>query len=202
MSCYYWVYAEAFVNGTWVCIDPLVKRIKNNDYCLVPTFFSGSRSYFEETFDELKRIGSSIKATELSPELAEELSAFNDDENESMQKFSFKLYSIPYHSLTEAAKPDRFMHHGWVSKDDIALYELGEIEELWPLSLEDVERINDDAKACLLKGYEYREWDNPYDYLYNFKHIKERVDMRIQDFMDCNYAFEQPEVRLITHSDW
>lgn len=246
MSTYYSFYSEAFIDGKWISIDPLIFTMYKGDYCLAETFASGSRSYFSDAWDELKQLSSPISVNELSDGLKKHLlygtylkpskipsdlikpvkdslkaSGMSDedikkrfkyyevipvydlmsDEDRSKtlafatEQFSLSLRTVAFSDIVHQIDGKSYDMCGWVSKIALA-----EDEELYPLSLEELAPFaNGDPETVklLLSAYEYREWDDPYGWLSNFKDLKAAADNRISDFMQANYLCKRPEVRLI-----
>ena len=71
MSVSYYLYTEIKVNNKWYCINNKFKNMDKGNYELSTTYYSGSRSYFGETYYKLESIGNKIKKNELSDDLKE-----------------------------------------------------------------------------------------------------------------------------------
>ena len=66
MSTSYSIFTEGLNRGHWVCLNSYL--LSGTQYVLTETYHNESRTYFSTAFDKLCEIGTSTKASELSPQ--------------------------------------------------------------------------------------------------------------------------------------
>ena len=57
MSTSYYMYTEVNIDGKWTCINNRIIDVERNEELMSETYYSGSRSYFGETADKIRDIG-------------------------------------------------------------------------------------------------------------------------------------------------
>lgn len=196
----YVIYTEANIDGKWRCIDGFYYHKPYGEIeeklCLMATYINGSRSYFGETYDELRHIGRSTPFTDLSPEIQEHEKGAKYSEsffgNDSDDKKIASYITVPLKDFLDHT-PKGFQYHGIYHKNTIAMYENGEIEDLWQDEEIDYSNLSKKEKKC----YDYKEWDDPCGWQYNFKKLKERIIHTINKY-ECNeWCIDSPEYRIV-----
>ena len=136
MGTYYSIYAEARVGKKWYNISPL---IKDSDGSIKAYPIIDGKSFLSETYDKLKDdLYMCGRPADLSPELRE---IFDEDDDESYgcfaetykQHYDNSMFLVNYgKSVKSRVKKDRpFRYQGYVFKNSIAAYEIGEQEEIF-----------------------------------------------------------------------
>lgn len=216
MSTYYIMHTEAKVGDKWHLIDPMVLKIgkEKNEYVRIETMWR--QSTFRQAFEKIEEIGEVVDYKDLSEELKAKLNREIEEDGDVDSYFQIRYISVPLHRIAELS--NGFTHYGMVKKSHIQAFEDGEMEELWPLDLGDLEGYidipedddkaekteQDFAKLVLSQnleklGYVYHEWDDAYDWKYNFKLLKERCYANLNNFMEANYLWGEPDVRVIAY---
>lgn len=194
----YIVYTEALLDDKWRCIDgyymhkPYGKD--KEELRLFSTYENGSRSYFGETYTELEHIGKRALFTELSQEIQEcykELKYVSNWCGEDTDEIS-TVVVVPYKTF-DGHVPKGYSRHAIIHKDLIAAFESGDREEIWQDDEIDFNKLSDIEKQC----YQYYEWDDPYGWEYNFKHLKKYVDHTINKYCNNEWLLDDPEIRLV-----
>lgn len=206
MSSYYYVYTEVKTPEGWKCVNQYLPKKDEKSgkerWVLIPTYESGSRSYFGNTYDELRYIGvgkpdnlsEAIALEHPEPERREEPSVLLDSYYEN------RVFAVPYKTFSnKTPKANQYQHCGFYHKDVIFSYETGEREDLFEAEV-NTEEYNKLPQEIRDKCYRYYEWDNNWDWPYHFKIIKERSDLLIGQWMDFhNIWMEEYEARLIVY---
>ena len=155
---------------------------------IAETYWSGSRTYFSRTYDKLRDIGSSIKSSELSPEVLNKEDWLSDDEYDY-------IVAVALHDLHKAIpKTSRHQCCGYVHKSQLWDYEVenGEIDDY--LSAEEYNELSDAEK----KEYEFYEWDDPMDWYIHLKDIVEVVNFQVSEYMRVNHMWNEPtDIRIV-----
>ena len=188
MSTSYFVYTEIKHNGKWICLNNKIKNIKDEKEKLSVTYYSGSRSYFGETYNKLEAMGDKISKKELSDELRE---MYGDEKDE----FEDYPVVVDFEKMKKCI-PERNLYerHGYVHKNMVANYLLKEQEDIceW-LDLEEYNNLSDADK----KFYEYFEWNDEQGWFKYFKKIIEHVNWQLYEWQDVNLLEEVDKVRLV-----
>ena len=202
MGTDYFFYTEAKIDNTWYGIDPRILRLQNREepltYKINYTYWNGSRSYFGETYDKLKDISKPIRLEDTSTEFRiDHLLGWRGDDKDAIPYYDNMLRVMNFSQLM-SLNSNKKMHdyHGLYRKDSIALFEAGEIEDLYDdISPEDYSALDDEAK----KVYQYYEWDDPMGWRRHIPILVERVSERVREFEDMNYLICD-DIRIIMYA--
>ncbi len=188
MSTSYYIYTEIKYNGKWICLNNKIKKVKGEKEEMAVTYYSGSRSYFGETYNKLEAMGDKISKKELSNELRE---MYGNEKDE----FEDYPVVVDFEKMKKCIpKRDLYEHHGYVYKDMVASYLLKEQEDIYEwLDLEEYNKLSDDDK----KFYEYFEWNDEQGWFKYFKKIIEHVNWQLYEWQDVNHLEEVDKVRLV-----
>ena len=188
MSTNYIIYTEVKHKDKWYCINNKIINVKENKAQLSTTYWSGSRSYFGETYNKLESIGKSINKKELSYEL-KEIHGEETDANEILP------IAVDYEKMKNCVPADKFFeNYGYVNKNIIARYKLGDIDDIYDwIDIYEYEKLDSKEKQM----YEYFEWDNSEGWLVYFKEIIEHVKWQIMEWEDINIGNDIDKIRLI-----
>jgi len=178
MSEYHYVYAEAYADGEWKCIDPYVKDFEGK-YRLVPLYWT--QSTFRDALRVSRIEGKELLINELSEEIKEELRYCKED--------SIEIIAIDTATLYRLGDKNNFSHHGWIDEDVICNFENGLLEEIY---IDEEER-----EYSSNKSYKLYEWDNYTDYTYHFKLIRNAYDILYGMWEDENYMHNIITTRII-----
>ena len=194
----YLIYTEMKIDGKWRCIDGYryYKPYSKNEeklalYC---TYINGSRSYFGDTYDKLREIGSMTKFSDLSQEIQNEHPGLKYESNFYGEdtKNEACYVTVNLNTFYDMVPPG-FQCHGVIHKDVLELYKTGEIDELYQDEDLDFNNMTDIEKQC----YEYFEWDNKYSWFYYFKKLKDIVTNTVNKYYNNEFEFETNETRLV-----
>lgn len=191
MSTVYELYTEVRINEKWYCINSFIKNYENDAYEMVKTYCNCSRTYFEKAYYELCHIGRKGEYQQLSEGLQKELEEFKDDD--------LHITIVPYSKLKSCIPKDNIKEfHGYVSKDDIAQYELGELDDIYePIDIEEINKMTPEEKQL----YQYYEWNDTTGWYQKFITIRDRVKMQLSDWDDVNGWKDYEDVRLVMFID-
>lgn len=190
MSADYFLYTEVKLNDKWVCINgliPVFSKDKKMERKLAPTYWSGSRSSFHNTYDKLLELGSYIKKSKLSDTLQEELKDYDEDNS--------CIIATNFNRIKSHIKDGEKENHGLIHKDMIFEYENGEIDDLYTeITHKEYEKLSVEEQ----KMYQYYEWNDSMGWYTYFVDLKERIKWQLYEFYDMNYVYDSLEVRIIT----
>ena len=202
MSASYYLFLEAKLKGKWISLNPFFKE--ESKYLLSPLFVSGSRTYFQSTFDELRYLSISHKdslpvSQEVKEWLYEEGICGEDKKEQYVNEALASALIIPYSQLVKKVmtKTERFDHTALIHKEDFNAMENGEEEEPddYITDLEWYKELPKQAQDL----YVLHSWDDVDGWRSHFKKIVKRVDFVISQYCNCFYAeasdFE--EIRII-----
>ena len=201
MSSTYLLYTEAKVDGVWRCIDGFIPYVpygkKEEKNTLMTLYESGSRSYFGDTYTELRSIGESVLFSELSQEIQEEHPGLKYEDNfwhpdRSEDDKVEAFYTVVPMNVFINHVPEGHEYHGVYHKDAIAAFESGEVEYLWENEDVDLKSLTDEEAKC----YMYYEWDSPMGWYRYFKYIKEVLYYTINKY-EFNTFNDVREVRIV-----
>ena len=182
MSVDYFVYSEIQIDGKWHCIDYFTTNLKKNEHVIAPTMWSGSRSYFQRTFEKLKEIGGTWNSENISEDVKRLM--FEDGE---LPEF-VEAVSVPFESILKAAmskfKGDSF---GFVLKSDVYRYETEGDDIVDVLDAAEYEALSTEAK----KAYMYYGCD-PFEWVGNFRTIISAVNARYRSWQWENTFIDLP----------
>lgn len=205
MGTDYFIYTEAKIGDKWIGIDPILPHYDSNTTTSKPeyymTYWNGSRSYFREACDKLELLGRKGRFSECSEEVkAKYPHSLEAEQNENDDGFSASYYPIfiDYNQLRRYVDFDKYDHHGMIHKDKLFEYEHGDASELWAVEHEELAGLNPQE----LEAYKYHEWDDDMGWNKYFKTICQKVQSRIDDFLDINYMFDDIDVRLVLVQCW
>ena len=199
MSNSYFLYTEVKTDKGWECVDPYLP--KDGKWILTETFESGSRTYFGETFDELRHLGTTnpqdlseaVLAVHPMPKEDKEDAIFHESEYLKQNRVAIPLTVIQ----NKLPKNNQKQHSGFYHKDRIYEFENGEREDLFECDIEpeDYAKLPQEMKDKL---YVYYEWDEPWGWPMHFRTIVEEADRRIYVWKNINQRwFDELEARII-----
>ena len=189
MGADYYLYTEVKrTDGRWHALNGMYYNESTGHYELAETYHSGSRTYFSQTYNKLREIGSLIKAGDLSKEVLNKELWLDVNDNDY-------IISVSVNTINQTI-PQTSRHQccGYVHKSHIWDFEIDgdEIEDY--LTTEEYCSLSNEEK----REYEFYEWDDPMGWYLTLKEIKEIIKFQIDEYMRVNYALnEPPEVRLI-----
>lgn len=196
MSTNYFLYLEAKLEDGWHCIDGYYNH---KDYsgkerlALSMMYENGSYSYFGDTYDQLRYIGTQIKFSDLSPELQEE---YKDCKYKTLcpntEQTETYYTTVPI-DVFQSNIPKGFQHHSVVHKDQLAAYKCGDIEDLWQEDDLDLSKLSPLEQKC----YEYVEWDDKQSWQYWFKKLDQIISFEIAKYLRMNWKDEGAEFRMV-----
>lgn len=188
MATYYYLYTEIKVDGKWYCINNKLKNIDKEKYGLSTTYWSGSYSYFGETYDKLEAIGKSINKIELSDELKEKYGT------EKEQYETFPL-TVDWEYIKGCIPSEKlYEYHGYVHKNTVASYRLGEQDDIYDcIDIDEYKKLSFEEQ----KLYKYFEWDDSQGWFKYFKEIIEHVSWQLYEWKDVNMFKTIDDVRII-----
>ena len=188
MSTNYFLYTEIKINNKWDCINNKIKDIDKEKYGLATTYYSGSYSYFKETYDKLETIGNPIDKNELSDELKEKYGT------EKLQYETLPL-SVRWEDIKACIPSEKINeYHGYVNKNIISSYLIGEQEDIYDyISIDEYKKLSFEEQLL----YDYFEWDDSQGWFKYFKEIIEHVKWQIYEWKDVNFLKEIKGVRII-----
>lgn len=195
----YLVYTEIKRDNKWQCIDPYLPKTdkdtgKITEMRLLTTYENGSRSYFSSTYDKVQELGT-MRPNDLSDVLQKLFPRHHEEDSTWQRYYDESCYVVPLQTLISALPPkDKYQYHGVYHKDAIYAFEHGEIDELYDsIDPEEYKELPEEMRKC----YQYYEWNDSMDWPYHFRLIIDRANIRIHDWKEFTYEFEEPEVRLV-----
>lgn len=194
MGADYTLYTEVKrKDGNWHAMNGMYYSEKEEQYVLSETYWNGSRTYFNNTYNKIKEIGKSIKASELSEDVLKKEDWVKEDTDAP-------IISVSWKELQKAIpKTNRKELSGFVAKRNIWAYENDNDEICEYLSGEMYRALSEEEK----KEYEFYEWDDRYGWYSNLKYIAEKVTCQISDYMTVNNMWEEPEdIRIVCVVSW
>lgn len=205
MSTSYYVYVEAKVGNKWISIDPYIPQLidkrkdykephqYNGDYELkhAETYWNGSRSYFGQTYDKLRDIGTTIAFADLSDDVKKEWKGSVEDEAKDDDGWQwYKPIQVDYKTFLKYVHPKQFDSHGMVHKDIIFQYENDELEDMYAIDHEEYVALTPEEKA----SYTYHEWDDAMGWNTHFKILAECIGQRVSDFKALNWLHDDCDI--------
>lgn len=199
MSNSYYVYTEVKTDKGWECVDPYLP--KDGKWILTETYQSCSRSYFGETFDTLRELGT-VDPQDLSEAVLKDHPAPSKEEEDSIFDESNYLrnnrLAVPLQAIRRKLPDNNQKQHcGFYHKDRIFEFENGEREDLFECEVkpEDYAKFPPEIKNGL---YVYYEWDEPWDWPVHFREILDEADRRISVWKELHHLwFEEVEARIV-----
>lgn len=190
MSASYYIYTEMLINGKWESVCPYAKNIKRDKLSMIETYYSGSRSYFNETFEKLREIGINADKNTVSEEIS---SRHSESWNNDNYPYVFVVDYDVFKKYTP--KNNEKEMHGYVSKNDVFNYEKGELDEIWNyLNINEYRELTPEEKEY----YRYYEWNSFSGWYYFFGKIKKSADKQVEDFCDINCIWDTcSQTRLV-----
>lgn len=195
----YLVYTEIKRGDKWQCIDPYLPKInrKTNqpEMCLLTTYENGSRTCFSNTYDKVRELGS-MCPNDLSDTLQELFPRHHEDDPSWQRYYDEACYTVPLQALKDALPPEGiYQYHGVYHKDMIYAFERGETDELYEsITPEEYQALPEEMRKC----YQYYEWNSAWDWPRYFRMIIERANIRIHDWRECNFEYDDNlEIRLV-----
>jgi len=184
MSTSYYIYTEVEVDGKWICINNKLKNVEKGSDITCETYYSGSRSYFQETAYKIEEIGYFIQHKDLS-EGVKKLFKYSEEHKGYWRAFSFSpkdMYAcFPKNSSLKE-------HCGYVHKDTIFNCEAGEIDDIYEwFSADEYLAFPEEKKKC----YEYYEWNSEDGWYKHFKEILEHFYWQRYEWNSANYCSEK-----------
>lgn len=192
MSTYYTLYLEAKINGEWKCLNHEIPYLDDKKHesptYLAETYWSGSRSYFQNTADKLLELGYRGSYEELS-EVLRARYKYNDD---NMRFFHCVITPL---DIMRSIMPKGFLkeYHGIVHKNTIFAYETGDIEDIYDyISSEEYVKLTCEEKRL----YQYYEWNSSDGWYGNFVDILAHAHWQLYEWNLFN-EIEIGEARIV-----
>lgn len=213
LSTYYYLYAEANVNGKWMSLNPVMQAVDGS-------FKSSEILYF--THSSMAEVYYALEREMVSRGLPEDCSAglmqhfhnldevTKDDwgaERTWRDVYINDVFVVNYErAIKQKVKKDRpFKYMYYVVRENMAAFQCGEINaiEHWLTHEEYLELDKEERQE-----YVYFEWNNWWDEYQVFCEIAKRVDTQIaflEDMVDrlgvkgCYNGISPGQVRLIVH---
>ena len=197
----YLVYTEIRRGNKWQCIDPYLPKIDKqtgeSKMHLLTTYENGSRTAFGSTFDKIRELGR-ICPDDLSETLQKEFPRKHMDDPMWQSYYDEGCVVISLRALKDALpKGEDHQYHGVYHKDAIYAFEHGEINDLFEAKLDPEEWK--DMPEIMRQCYQYYEWDDDWDWPKYFKTLIKYAGIRIADWMNLEYEYEEPETRLVVY---
>ena len=188
MSTNYYLYTEINVDGKWYCINNKIKEMGKEKYDLATTYWSGSYSYFKETYDKLKSVGKPIDKIELSDELKEKYGV-------EKGRYECLPLAVNWEDIKACIPSGKINEcHGYVYKNDVSSYLLGEQDDIYGyIDIEKYKKLSFEEKML----YDYFEWDDSQGWFKYFKMIIEHVRWQLFEWKDVNLFNEIDKIRII-----
>lgn len=188
MATYYYLYTEIKVDGKWYCINNKLKNMDKEKYGLSTTYWSGSYSYFKETYDKLEDIGKPIDKTELSDELKERYGT-------EKEQYETLPLAVDWKDIKACIPSEKlYEYHGYVYKDTVSSYRLGEQDDIYDyIDIEEYKKLSFEEQML----YEYFEWDDSQGWFKYFKDIIEHVSWQLYEWKDVNMLKTIDNIRII-----
>lgn len=200
----YFLFTEVKKDDRWQCINAYHKV--GDKLKLAMTLESGSRSSFSECWNKLREQSENIMSFHTgffsdSKEDAGKNAALLAKSNLSDTLVEYFCKSVPMELLivsessVRSVMPQGFRHEhrGYYRKDDVFLFESGEIDELYtPDELEGVA-----AKDIDMNVYQFYEWDSPWGWYRYFKDILEHIRWQKKTWSDVQYLDTEMETRIV-----
>ena len=188
MSTNYYLYTEIKVDSKWYCINNKIKNMEKGKYGLSTTYWSGSYSYFKETYDKLETIGKRIDKSELSNELKESYGI-------EKEQYETLPLAVDWEEIKDCIPSEKLHeYHGYVRKDTVASYRLGEQDDIYNyINIEEYKKLSFEEQRL----YEYFEWDDSQGWFQYFKAIIEHVKWQLFEWRDVNILKEIENIRII-----
>ena len=188
MSINYFLYTEIKINNKWYCVNNKIKNIDKERNELATTYYSGSSSYFRETYNKLESIGKSIDKNKLSDELKEKYGT-------EISEYETLPLAVDWNDIRECVPSERIYEcHGYVHKNIISSYLIGEQKDIYYyISIEEYKKLGFEEQLL----YEYFEWDDSQGWFKYFKIIIEHVKWQLFEWKDVNFLKEIDGVRII-----
>ena len=199
MSTYYNIHTEVRADGVWHCVDPLILHLKTDrreqQYELVPTCENGSRSYFGQAADKLESLADRFCFDDLSEELKAYFMKWQLPPEKIPNAVSGCAYNIPVDKIRAVVQSVKGKtRHGLAHKDSVIAFESGEADDVYNLiDPEDYSKLDEEAK----KVYQYYEWDDPMEWVYQFRRLMKCIDWNLAAFEDINFSKKITDARII-----
>ena len=195
MSTYYDFYLDGIVKGKRISLVPLTYNIEKNKYGL-SAFYYG-QSILGETYDKILEIGGRVPFDSLPDDLKRRCKRFDDDDESRQDMPEYlrdSLVGCKLEDMRRIVPKDRMELHGYVLKDSISAYTMGETDFIEPVNIEEYNNMSPEEKRL----YEYFEWDDNYGFVKYFKELIVLSDAMIELFESANYySAELSDARVI-----
>lgn len=195
MSTYYDIHTEIRIGDEWICIDPFVYNPRSKEFQQRSTFWSGSRSCFDDAYKTLEKHGARIQVEECSEYVAKR-NEFRLKYKDDPYASSFAdLLSVPYETLCDLLK-DKPEHTscGYVDKSLLRSHQIDDTE-IWEwLSVDEFRELSPEEQ----QGYEWYEWDDEMHWLTQLRHVHDKVSRQLNEYRSENCLYEdQITCRLV-----
>ena len=202
MSTEYVMYTEVMVDGKWICVCPKIMDLEHQKELLIPTWESGSYSYFGETYYKLSELGRIVLYDDLSDELKEVFHSIYHRDINGVETYVMDAYqNFPIQcnvSFIDGILPkeNEYECHAYVHKDILFELEHGDLDDI-PISISPEEYNELDVEGR--QAYQYHEWDDPMNWVWHFKRIAPRIHQQITDWQSINYGKQVQGARVVVH---
>jgi len=186
MSTYYYIFAEAQVDGKWMNLNPILYAHNGEYKSSEITYFTHS-SYAEVYYalsDDRIACGLPEDCNPITAGHFHNLDEMSDGwpKNETWREYyRHEVFVVNYaqaiKSRTRKDRPHKYMYY--VTRESMAAFECGELDSIehW-ITDEEYRSLSEEEK----KDYVYYEWDNWYDEYRVYREIEDRVDAQIAFF--------------------
>lgn len=198
MSTYVEIYTEVKISGrdNWICIDPKGPFV-NKDGEIKYRFCTTYESYgghFGLAYDKICAISCETDLDSVSDTVRNiyiNTKDFSSTTSEPLFRPFFVLY---FNNLKEILPPEGVKScYGFVTKEERFDFMYEDLQSIEPISPLEYNALPDGIK----QSYVWFEWDEPDGWVSVLRHVKERVDHRLEDFKSHNYCSDIDNVRLI-----
>lgn len=188
MSTSYYIFTEARVNGTWLCINSkMTKLTPDAQQIISPTFRTDARQYFEKAYLQLKNDGHSFEVADISEELKDSITEWIDPED------SIRI-AVDYDSILKLLNTAGKEHCAFALRSEVASFENNETEDIWEyVSTKEYRQMDDELK----KAYRYYEWNDRSGAYRYYDEIQKKVANQLQDWKEINPRIELEDIRIL-----
>ncbi|MBR2883725.1 MAG: hypothetical protein IKB93_02935 [Clostridia bacterium] len=183
MSTSYYMYTEVNIDGKWTCINNRIIDVERNEELMSETYYSGSRSYFGETADKIRDIGTLLKYDDLSDDVKSIFPSYKENPE------YFRGFAV-YDNEMEACFPeDRMLKEfrGYVKKDILFSFQTGELDDIYEyLSADEYLALPDEKKSF----YQFYEWNSESGWYKYFLEILEHFYWQKYEWGLVNFRTE------------
>lgn len=188
MSTSYYIFTEAKVNGTWVCINAMMTKMTPDAHPIIaPTFHTDARQHFEKAYLHLKDDGHSFEVADISEKLKDSITEWIDPED------SVRI-AVGYDSILKLLNTAGKEHCAFALRSEVTAFENDENEEIWEyVSANEYRQMDEELK----KAYRYYEWNDRSGAYRYYDDIQKKVASQLQDWKEINPGEKIEDVRIL-----